>query len=78
MLQRLHLLRDLVGTKEIIGVQPLDILPLADRVRVVSRRRSSLILLSHYLDLARCEPPSDGQRVVARTVIHDDDFLVGP
>ena len=64
--------------QKIVGVQPLNVVPLAHCERVVARRGRALILLRADLYGIRFELLGNGQCLILRAVVNHDDFFVRP
>src|SRR6266852_8984608 len=77
-IHRVHLASDFVGRQEIIGIQPLDIIALADRKGVVSGRRRTLVGLSDNRYALGGKSTSNRERLITGPVINDDDLFLWP
>jgi hypothetical protein len=62
----------------IIGIQPLDIVALADRKGLVSGRCCALVGLGDDGYLLGGKPTSNGQRLIPRAIVNDDDLFPWP
>src|SRR5438552_1711569 len=73
-----HLSGDLIRGQNIIGIQPLNVVSMAQGEGFVSGCGSALVGLRGNADAMRFEAPGNGQRFIGGTIVHDDDFLASP
>src|SRR5207249_2214412 len=74
----LHLVRDLVWGKQVVRVEPLNVIAPTQRKCFVPGGRRPLIPLRHHPNFTRLKLPHDRQSPVSRTVIDDNDLFVAP
>src|SRR5436190_856388 len=74
----LHLVRDLVRGKQVVRVEPLNVIAATQRKCFVSGGRRSLIRLRYHANFIRLKLPRGRQSPVSRTVIDDNDLFPGP
>jgi hypothetical protein len=73
-----NLAGNLVGGKEIIGIQPLNVITLAERERGISGSGGALVLLRDNADALGFKAARDRFGLVGGPIIYYDDFLPGP
>jgi hypothetical protein len=69
---------DLSWGKQIVRVEPLNVIALTQRKRSVSGGSRPLIWLRHHPNFIRLKLPHDRQSPVGRTVIDYNDLFIGP
>src|SRR5712692_9258252 len=73
-----HLPGNLVGSQEIIGIEPLNVITVAQGQGSVSGRGGALIVLGDDTDAVALELPRDRQRSIGGPIIDDDDLRAWP
>ena len=68
----------LSGGKQVVGVEPLNVIATTQRKCFISGGRRPLIRLRHHPNFIRLKLPHDRQSPVSRTVIDDNDLFLGP
>lgn len=74
----MHLVLDLVRGKQVVGIEPLNIIALAQCKCSVPGGRCALVRLCRCVDPLGLKLPSDSQRTISRTIIDQDDLFVRP
>ena len=73
-----HLERDLVWRKQVVSVEPLNIIAATQRRCCVPGGCSSLIRLRYHSNTFGLESARNCQSPVSRTVVDDNDLFIGP
>src|SRR6266516_264396 len=78
LLRCLHLARDLVRRKQVVRIEPLNIIAATQRKCFVSSGCSSLIRLRYHPNPFMLKSPRGCQGPVSRTVIDENHLFVRP
>jgi hypothetical protein len=69
---------NLIGPQQVVGIQPLDVISLAEGKGSVSRRGCTLIFLGDNTDRRGFELPRNSQCMIGGAVIYDDNLFALP
>src|SRR5262249_48508085 len=69
---------NLVGSQEVIGLQPLDVIPLAEPKGMIARRRSASVFFADDRNPFRGKSPGHFGRSIRRPIINNDNLLAMP